>query len=46
MTNHLPQLTDEQRRENLKKATEARTRQKEVKEKLKDGSLEGDSWCR
>lgn len=39
MTNHLPQLTDEQRRENLKKATEARTRQKEVKEKLKDGSL-------
>lgn len=39
MTNHLPQLTDEQRRENLKKATEARTRQKEVKEKLKDGLL-------
>lgn len=39
MTNHLPQLTDEQRRENLKKATEARTRQKEVKGKLKDGSL-------
>lgn len=38
-TNHLPKLTDEQRRENLKKATEARTRQKEVKDKLKDGSL-------
>ena len=38
-TNHLPKLTDEQRREALKKATEARTRQKEVKEKLKDGTL-------
>ncbi len=38
-TNHLPKLTDDQRREALKKAMESRTRQKEVKEKLKDGTL-------
>lgn len=38
-TNHLPKLTDEQRREALKKAMESRTRQAEVKKQLKDKTL-------
>ena len=38
-TNHLPKLTDDQRREALKKAVESRTAQARVKKQLKDGTL-------
>lgn len=38
-TNHLPKLTDDQRREALKKATESRTAQARIKKQLKDGTL-------
>lgn len=39
ITNHLPTLTDEQRREALKKATESRALQAKVKQQLKEGTL-------
>ncbi|MGI6033585.1 MAG: integration host factor, actinobacterial type [Coriobacteriales bacterium] len=35
----LPQMTDEQRAEALKKAAETRARRTEVKQKIKDGKL-------
>jgi len=37
--NPLPTLTDEQRRDNLKRAMASRKRQAEVKKQLKDGTL-------
>lgn len=38
-TNHLPKLTDDQRREALKKAMATRTAQAKIKCQLKDGTL-------